>query len=156
MTVLLSWIAVACWSALVLTLSGEGFSAPETEGWLAPLLRWLIPGSSDAGLAALNFAIRKSAHAGEYAVLALLGYRALAVSGIPRRSRQLAGALLLALAVASVDETGQSFTETRGGSPADVALDLAGAGGALALAYALREWPPVARWLPAAAARGEG
>jgi VanZ family protein len=150
-----SWIAIAGWTALIFALSGEGFAAPETEGFFGPLLRWLIPNLSDQGLAAIHFAIRKTAHAGEYAVLALLSYRALAVSGVSGPARQLGIALGVGLAVAVSDETLQAFSPARGGSAADVALDVTGTLAALALVFALRRWPPVARWLPAAPLRSE-
>lgn len=151
----LSWIAVAGWSALIFALSGEGFAAPETEGFFGPLLRWLLGDLSDEGVAAIHFAIRKTAHAGEYAVLALLAYRALAVSGVSTPGRQRGLALAIALAVAVSDETRQAFSPTRDGSAADVALDASGAVAALALAFALRRWRPVTRWLPTAPLRSD-
>jgi VanZ family protein len=153
--VILSLSAVAGWIAVIFALSGEDFAAPETEGFFAPLLRWLISNLSDEALAVIHFAIRKTAHAGEYAVLALLSYRAAAVSGVSSVGRQLGLALAVSLAVAVADETRQAFSPTRGGSAADVVLDVAGAFAALALAFALRRWRPVMRWLPAAPLRSE-
>jgi VanZ family protein len=150
-----SWIAVATWTAVVFALSGEGFAAPETEGFFGPLLRWLIPDLGDEALAAIHFVIRKTAHAGEYAVLALLSYRALAMSGVSTPGRQLGLALAVVVAVAVSDETRQAFSLSRDGAVPDVALDVVGALAALALAFVLRRWPPVMRWLPAAPLRGD-
>ena len=152
---LFSAAAVTGWIAVIFSLSGEGFAASETEGFFGSLLRWLISDLSAEALALLHFTIRKTAHAAEYAVLALLSYRAAAMSGISTVGRQLGLALVISLAVAVSDESRQAFSPTRGGSVADVALDVFGAAVALALAFALRRWHPVMRWLPAAPLRSE-
>ena len=137
---LLAWGAVALWSGVILALSTDSFSADETSRIIGPLLDFFFPGLDAATKALVHAAVRKCAHAFEYAVLAILAERALRL-GAPRRA--LRAALLaigLAAAVASVDEAGQATRASRTGSPRDVALDVAGAGAGLALARAARSW----------------
>jgi VanZ family protein len=150
-----AWLAVALWTAVIFSLSSEAFGAPETEGFFGPWLHWLLPGLSGESLAAIHYAIRKGAHLSEYAVLALLTYRALGIGGVATRGRQLGITLALALAVAVLDETRQAFTPNRGPSPADVALDFCGALLGAALALRSRRLGAASRWLPAGPDRGE-
>ena len=69
--------------------------------------------------------IGRIAHAGEYAGLTALLYRAVARSGRGRRASLIS--LGLALAYAVFDELYQKFTPGRGFELADVGYDLAGA-----------------------------
>ena len=155
--VVLAWLLVALWTALVWTLSGNEFSASATSRFLGPLIRWLIPSISHSTLEALHGAVRKTAHAGEYAVLALLTLRALRLSRQTAWLRATAFAFALALAVSIADETHQSFAESRTGSPLDVALDGAGAIAALAVAGIWRRrQDPASGVGPSANARVEG
>ncbi len=67
---------------------------------------------------------RKFIHAGEYAVLCLLWWRAFA--GVTTHRRAIAVAAAVSAAYAISDEFHQSFIEGRHGSPIDVAIDSAG------------------------------
>lgn len=134
----LAWLAVAIWTAVIGTSSGEGFSSNSTSRFVGPLLRWLFPEISDEALEAAHFFVRKSAHAAEYGVLALLSWRALWLSFEAPAPRIAGLALGLVLAVACVDETRQAFTPPRTGSPWDVGLDLFGGAVALGLLEAIR------------------
>ena len=130
-----AWLAVALWTAVVWTLSSDGFSASSTARVIGPIVRWFFPGISQERFELVHFALRKSAHLTEYAVLALLTLRALH-RGAPRpASRCALLALGFVVAVASADELRQSRSPVRTGSPVDVAFD--GSGGALALGGAL-------------------
>ncbi len=120
------------WVAVIFTLSTDGFSAASTSSVLDPLVLWLLPDISEQALDTLHGAIRKGAHVGVYAGLALLVLRALRIrSAVPQLR---AGTLSLAfvVAVAALDETHQGFASQRTGSVSDVGLDLLG--GAIALA----------------------
>ena len=71
----------------------------------------------------INFNIRKTAHVTEYAILAILAYRAVAF-GDPRfRHRHVALPLLIGILYAASDEYHQSFSAVRDGVAADVAFD---------------------------------
>jgi len=130
-----AWAAVLGWSALILTLSGESFSAEETGSWLAEILGRLVPGLDAEIRAALHFAARKGAHVVEYGVLAALTFHALRVGPDPRGPlRAAALALAFVTTVAVADESRQARLPDRTGTPWDVALDVAGGGIALGLA----------------------
>ncbi len=134
----LAWGAVLAWIALITAFSGEGFSDASTSRFIGPLVRWLFPDVSPATLAVIHFVVRKTAHAAEYGVLALLALSAL------RRSVRLSlrGSAVLALAIVTTvgiaDEAHQARLATRSGSPWDVTLDLAGGIVALAILFAWR------------------
>lgn len=121
-----AWAAVAACIALIWTLSSEGFSGTTTSRFLGPFLRWLHPEISGRTLYEIHYYVRKTAHVSEYALLALLAFRALSLSLDRSMARLAMLALGLVLAVASLDELRQSFLPARNGSPADVALDLTG------------------------------
>jgi VanZ family protein len=128
-----AWLLVVAWLAVIFTFSSDLFAAPSTESWVRPLLVWLFPDWTAAEIWRLHYAIRKSAHPGVYAVLALLAFRALRLSFARSALWHAALALLLVLGVALSDELRQSRSRARTGSPVDVGYDLAGGSGALAL-----------------------
>jgi VanZ family protein len=125
------WLPVVLWLGVILSFSTEAASAQRTSRFLGPLIAWLFPHWDEATRAAAHVAIRKTAHVTEYALLAVLLLRALrGTAGIERNRWQWRLALLavvIAAAVAGLDESLQSRSATRTGSPRDVALDTAGA-----------------------------
>lgn len=92
------WIPVALWAIFIFVLS----SIPQLS----------------SGLGYWDLVLRKLAHAGEFAVLAVLLLRALARPWL---------VLAVATAYAASDELHQHFVRGRVGSPRDVAIDSAGA-----------------------------
>ena len=85
----------------------------------------------NSGLGAIDTIGRKLAHLGEYALLAILWWRALGTRTTSRRAAL--GALLIAFLYAASDEYHQSFVEGRSGNPLDWAIDSSGAGVGLLL-----------------------
>ena len=75
---------------------------------------------------ALDFAVKKSAHLAEFALLAALFCRALA-AGRPPEARTVWITLGLTVLYAVSDEAHQLFIAGRHGRPVDVLIDLAGA-----------------------------
>ena len=136
----LAWLWVVAWVALVQIFASGSFSASETSRFIGPLLRWLFPDAAAESIAAAHFAIRKTAHLVEYAILALLALRAFRTSFDPPLVWLAAASLALTLAVAVVDESRQAALENRTGALSDVALDITGAASALALACAVRRF----------------
>ena len=134
----LAWAAVLAWIALISAFSGGDFSNASTSRFIGPLVRWLFPDISPVTLEAIHFVVRKTTHAVEYGVLALLAlhalYRGLRLS--LRGNAVLALAIVTAVGIA--DEANQARLATRTGSAWDVALDLAGAVLALAILFAWR------------------
>ena len=121
------WVPPLLWFLVVSGLSTDAFSAEETGDLLLPLLAWLFPAMSAAGLEALHFALRKAGHVSEFAVLALLWYRALAWGRTGWQGRVAAVSAVVAAGFAAVDETHQVFTATRTPSIVDVGWDTLGA-----------------------------
>lgn len=121
--------------ALIFGASTDLMSSSRTSRFIGPVLRWVFPDLSDRAVRQVQLAVRKAAHVTEYAILALLLYRAM------RRTlerspeiwcRQCAGwAFGIALIYAASDEWHQSFVPSRGGTIHDVLID--GAGAALGL-----------------------
>jgi VanZ family protein len=129
-----AWIASLLWTALVLTASGEGFSADATRGLVYDF--WAFLGVALEHAQPFVFWTRKGAHFVEYAVLAALVLRALRLTGIGLPAASLC-ALLWALGVAIGDESVQARLPSRTGSPRDVAIDFAGAATAVLLTHRL-------------------
>jgi hypothetical protein len=107
--VLSAWLPVVAWAGLIFALS----SIPDLG----------------TGLGGWDLALRKLAHAAEYAVLGLLLQRALDHAW---------ASFLLGAAYAVTDEVHQAFVPGRLGSPVDVAIDAAGVAVGVALALRLR------------------
>ena len=91
------WGPVVVWAAVIFALSS-------------------VP-SLGTGLGGWDTVLRKCAHVAEYAILALLLYRAL--------GRELP-AFLIGFAYAITDEVHQEFVRGRHASPFDVSMDAAG------------------------------
>ena len=99
--------------------------------WLAPLVLMAVifflsaqPDLS-SGLGIIDLVGRKVVHAGEYALLCGLWWRALRTVACPRAA--LTGAFAIAVAYAATDELHQTFVPGRTGSPVDVGIDTLGA-----------------------------
>ena len=121
------------WLGVVLFLGTAYFAATNTAPLVLPFLKKLAPGASNVQLHAMHIVLRKLTHMAEYAVLALLWFWAIVVrSGRPARAAWMA--LLVCLACAVADETHQAIVPARTGSLQDVAVDVAGAAGALLIA----------------------
>ncbi len=135
-----AWLAVILCIAAIWMFSGESFSATSTSGLLEPLLRWLYPEISWRTMVRAHFFARKAAHVTEYAVLAMLAFRALRLSLDVSAPRLVGLALSLVIAVAALDELRQSFLATRTGSLADVAINLAGGALGVALIVCFHRW----------------
>jgi hypothetical protein len=61
-----AWIPAFLWTGVILGMSSDDFSAPETSRIIGPILAWLCPEASEETLAYMHFAIRKTAHVAEY------------------------------------------------------------------------------------------
>jgi VanZ family protein len=132
--VALAWSLAIGWSGVVLWAGSEQGSEAVTSRFIRPLLEWLLPSALPETLSSLHWGIRKGAHLAEYGLLAFLAARALASRRSLLAARHALGALAWVALVASCDEARQAFSDSRSGSSADVALDLAG--GAVGLAAA--------------------
>ncbi len=128
------WLPPVVWMALILLLSSDAGSAAHTRSVLLPILGALLPWATPFQLDTIHGLLRKGAHVTEYAVLAALWLRALIRGrGLGARTATWS-AFTIAVCWALVDELLQSWQLSRTGSPMDVAIDAAGAMGALAAA----------------------
>ncbi len=122
-----SWIAVALWMALIFIFSTDGFAAPHTSSFFAPLLSWLVPGIAPETMQILHGLLRKLGHWTEYFILANLLVTTFKAQW-PERSRRnrFTGTVIVATLYAISDEWHQSLVPSRSASAIDVAIDACG------------------------------
>ncbi|PYK74707.1 MAG: hypothetical protein DME42_04150 [Verrucomicrobia bacterium] len=100
--------------AIIFAGSTDLMSAEHTSRIIVPLLRWFFPTISPLTLVRVEFFLRKAAHVSEYAVLAVLLYRAFVHTVFQSRRALSAGIVLLSCAAyAASDEFHQSFVPSR-------------------------------------------
>jgi len=123
------WLPLLIWVCVIFLGSTDVLSAEHTSRFMVPFLLWLKPEMSPEKILFILIVMRKSAHVSEYAILALLLWRALRSNPTLRTTRpMLLGAALVACTVfAASDEFHQSFVKSRTPSVRDVMLDVAGA-----------------------------
>jgi len=122
---------VVLWFSLIFGASTDIMSSNHTSRIIGPILRWIDPNVSDATIRQFQTVIRKGAHVTEYAILALLLYRAIR-RNLARPPEQwcrkcAAWAWGLAFLYAASDEWHQTFVPSRGGSIHDMLIDCCGA-----------------------------
>jgi len=125
---ILAWFCVAFWGGIIWILGGDSFSFSDTNDEIMPWLDWLTGDLDWRTRYRIYVAIRKSAHFIEYAILALLTFRAALLSAARHTRLATAGwvALFIVTALATADEARQSFSAVRTGSPYDILIDVAG------------------------------
>jgi VanZ family protein len=111
------------WTGLILWFGSDEWSADSTRAFAVPLLRRLLPWAGPEVLEVAHLLARKAGHVVAYAILGALWWRTL---------RRWRAPVLLAALTAFLDETRQAMTLGRGASAADVLLDSASAGLAVA------------------------
>jgi VanZ family protein len=123
------WLPLLIWLSVIFAGSTNFMSAEHTSRFIVPFLLWLKPGMSPQTIWTILLVMRKCAHLAEYAILAILLWRAL-VGGTALRAKMplLFGTILIFCAVfAASDEFHQCFVKSRTPSVRDVLLDVAGA-----------------------------
>lgn len=129
------WLPVILWVVVIVSASGDTKSVQRSSRIIEPLVRWLFPHASDETVRTAVFVGRKWAHVTEYAILALLVWRArrgfgkIPPAGWSRRDAWIAWAAATGFAV--TDELHQTFVPGRQGSGWDVLIDAIGAAGGL-------------------------
>jgi len=130
-TFLRYWLPVFLWLALIFGLSTDAGSTRHTSRFIRPFLRWLNPELSEASISRIQTVIRKAAHISEYAVLAMLLWRAVRRFGREKPRgwnwRDAGWALSLVALLAVTDEWHQAFVPGRQGQMTDVLFDACGA-----------------------------
>jgi VanZ family protein len=138
------WLPVLLWMGVIFSASSDRHSATHSSRIIAPVVRWLWPSLSDEGVYGVVLFVRKCGHVAEYALLALLLWRALRrpaqpVKG-PWRWSEAGLALGLAALYAASDEFHQTFVPSRQGSSWDVLLDTSSAALALLCLWGIGRW----------------
>jgi VanZ family protein len=125
------WLPVLIWMAVIFSASGDRGSVRHSSRIIEPIVRWLFPQIQDETVHAVVYYVRKLAHVTEYAVLAVLLWRAFAKPATSRAkpwSWKLTGwIILIAFVYAASDEIHQLFVPNREGRPMDVLIDTSGA-----------------------------
>ena len=123
------WLPLLVWLGVIFLGSIDLMSAEHTSRFIVPFLRWLKPDISPEALASIHFIVRKCAHVGEYAVLALLLLRAAIFMTNLKRSLAIlyVSVWIACLFVATTDEFHQTFVASRGASATDIIIDSGGA-----------------------------
>jgi len=161
------WVPVLLWLAVIFSASADKSSGQRSSRIIAPIVRFLVPNISQKNLDTIVHSVRKTAHMTEYAVLALLLFRALAKvgRGVPAepsavpvgRSVEVgrsvlaepppsfplrAGAIAFALSAlyAMTDEFHQTFVPSREGQITDVIIDSFGAAAGLCALWLVGRW----------------
>jgi VanZ family protein len=124
---IIAYAPILLWIGVIFFLSSPEASFSQTSRIVGPLLNFFFPDMPEATKVIVHGYIRKTAHFTEYAVLALLAFRAFSTSAIHfLQTRCYILALTLVVVVASLDEFNQSFEASRTSSIWDVALDISG------------------------------
>jgi len=123
------WLPLLIWLGLIFAGSTDVMSAEHTSRYIVPFLLWLKPGMSPMAIWTTLVVARKCAHVTEYALLALLLWRALRNIPVLRaKTLMVFAAVLVGCAVfAASDEFHQTFVKSRTPSVRDVLLDVGGA-----------------------------
>src|SRR5213082_388444 len=100
--------------------SSDKISFQHSSRIIGPLVHWLFPNLSGEAINSIVFVVRKCAHATEYALLALMIWRAVRkpVRQDPRpwKESEARLALIVAALYAATDELHQTFVPSRQGS----------------------------------------
>jgi VanZ family protein len=134
------WAPVLIWMGLIFIGSTDLMSAEHTSRIIGPILRWLHPAISPQMIGHVQMIVRKAAHISEYAVLALLSFRAVTTTVWPERPAFAAAMILSCCAsFAVLDEFHQAFVPSRTASARDVVIDICGAAIGVAIYWLFRQ-----------------
>ena len=138
------WLPLGVWMVVIFSASGDSHSYQHSSRLLAPLVKFFFPDISKESLDLAVLVGRKCAHLTEYAILALLFWRAVRKplkNDARPWSWPLAGRAILFVALyAASDEFHQLFVPTREASLRDVAIDTTGAALGIFLLWGLGRW----------------
>jgi VanZ family protein len=124
---IIRYAPLVLWIGIIMFLSSGQGSMSNTSRFVRPLLEFIFPGAPEEILTVYHGYIRKLAHVAEYAILAFWAARAFVNSNQNLFRRfWFAFAFVLVFVIASIDETNQSFIDSRTGSIYDVLIDVFG------------------------------
>lgn len=133
------WLPPLAWMLLIFSASADTHSYQHSSTLFEPLLRWLFPSMTTEHVELIHHIFRKCGHLTEYAVLALLFWRAIRKPGAnisrPWRWDEAGLALSLVFLYAASDEFHQVFVPARTAMVSDIFIDSSGGAGALLLLW---------------------
>lgn len=116
------------WMILIFAGSSDVLSAEHTSRFIVPFLLWLRPTISFQTIETIHLIVRKLGHVTEYAILAVLLWRALRGSFAALGLRTISvWTFAIAATFAASDEFHQSFVPSRTPAIHDVMIDCVGA-----------------------------
>jgi len=125
------WLPAVLLMTLMACMSTGLGQVSNSSRIIGPILHWFVPDISPEMEGRIVFLIRKNAHVTEYAVLAVVVWRALRKplrgDRRPWSAKTACQAILFGACFATTDEIHQSFHPSRQGQFADVVLDTFGA-----------------------------
>jgi len=138
------WLPVMVWMTLIFAGSGDSKSGNHSSRLIGPLVRFFAPNIAPETLDIIILSVRKTAHLTEYAVLALLVWRARCQNqpaDLPAwRWPDARWTLLICVLYAATDEWHQAFVPNRESAVHDVFIDTIGAAGGLVLVWIAIRW----------------
>jgi VanZ family protein len=137
------WLPVMVWMAVIFSASSDTNSARRSSRLIEPFIRWLFPDIHPDNIWPIVLFVRKCAHLTEYAVLALLlwrAFRSVSVQTAGWSWRLARNAWFGVIAYAITDEVHQTFVPGRQGSAWDVLIDSLGGAAGLLVLWALGRW----------------
>jgi VanZ family protein len=136
---LIYWLPLLFWMAVIFTASSDAESSHHSSIYFEPLLRWLFPQMSQTRIEELHYDFRKCCHMTEFAILAVLAWRAIRQ---PQRQdvrpwnwAEAGLSLAIVFLYAASDELHQVFVPSRTGQISDVVVDVTGGTIGLALLW---------------------
>jgi VanZ family protein len=132
------WAPPIIWMSVIFWFSTDVFSGDNTGSLLWKVVSFIYPGATRELFDSIHFCVRKAGHLTEYAVLALMLFRAFRSGAQARwRPRWALSSMPFAFLYASLDEYHQTFTRHRTGSVYDILIDTSGAATAMVLLWLL-------------------
>ncbi len=124
------WLPPLAWMLVIFSASGDAKSYQHSSALFEPLLHWLFPQMSPPRIELIHHLFRKAGHLTEYALLALLLWRAIHKpqknDQRPWRWDEAGLSLALVFLYAASDEFHQIFVASRTALVSDVFIDTSG------------------------------
>jgi VanZ family protein len=138
------WLPVIVWMCVIFAASSDSHSSEHSSRIIGPLLSWLFPHMPEDTKHEILLGVRKCAHLTEYALFAMLLWRALRKpqpnDTRPWSWRLARNVVLLAACYATTDEIHQVFVATRTPAAHDVVIDTIGAAIGLLVIWSFGRW----------------
>jgi len=144
---LIYWLPLLVWMFVIFTASCDAQSYQHSSLLFEPLVHWLFPNLSADTVAELHHLFRKTCHLMEYAIFAVLAWRAIHQpqkhNRRPWRWDEAGLTIALVFTYAASDEFHQVFVPGRTALVSDVLIDTSGGLLGLTLLWLARKWSKV-------------